>query len=893
MQQEKLKKSLIFYANFCVFACSGFHKFANIYSEMKKILSFILISAVCIFNADAASRTENTKSRGKNTTITLPEKSSRSTTSRNAIKTTVSQRSAIPVTILPQRTTTKKTATRTPVSRTANLTTKNVTARATTTNQATTETRTGAEYEQCKEAFFSCMDQFCELKNDTFKRCSCNDRIFDFQDISETYQQANERLVEFSENLDVVGMAYDQAVTMKTASEGEDALAEDKSASKQLLQAIMNSIKGGDTSVGGKYKNLNSVTISADMSNAFGMEDSGQLIASYNGSTLYKAVYPKCRNAVKEDCNDASLQRAVNAYLMAIEQDCNSVEAALVAQQKSLKASTHQSSAMLDLARVENRKNHNSDDIATCIANVEKAIQSEEVCGEGYHKCLDNGRFIDVTTGKPLTGVADFYKLGEILTFRDNSDIKDQKLSSIQSNRTFVKYFENKTKKFAEDALDKCTEDADFVWQQYLDMALLDIYYAQQSKVKEIKQSCFDLVAQCYDNKNTAIANAMANLTGDSSLLLKPEAISLTKTMCNDYIESCNSMFANNIIQDYIATKESTDTKNACRGIVQQCFNKFGGTNYGNFYSKQNGLFVKGEALDWFTLYKKDTYNQPITDEDNNGIIVSPCAQQIAKIEECADKLEEIFGGFDKYYNTNAADTGAFEGYNYYLNSPRPGMSSVIQRTHSYNARNIRPTGVASEIYYEIMETLANNCNSLGGKFVKYEQATQYGYKADDLCKIDSNNADSVFYIDPVINNKRSLTYWYHFSPEENMCPSGYAVEVDTQSWGICSCWENGGYRSKNGTIPTCRPIIPATTGPSTTEDETCSAETLCKENETVPDLCAQPRSNTSQYWCQQSILSSRGQLCPTVYLDSDSWCATSTGETIDTVKDKVPERIR
>ena len=71
---------------------------------------------------------------------------------------------------------------------------------------------------------------------------------------------------------------------------------------------------------------------------------------------------------------------------MTIEQDCNTIEAALQKQQKNLKAATYQSSAMLDLARVENRQKHNSDDIATCLENVETAIQSDEVCGSDYHK---------------------------------------------------------------------------------------------------------------------------------------------------------------------------------------------------------------------------------------------------------------------------------------------------------------------------------------------------------------------------------------------------------------------------------------------------------------------------------------------------------------------------
>lgn len=861
---------------------------------MKKILYFILISVVCVCNADAAVRGANTATRAKNTT-TQSTKNARTTTSRGAVKTVVSSRSAKNVSVLSPRTSTKNVATRTATtSRSATISPqKNITARAS-TNQTTSETRTGAEYEQCKNAFFTCMDQFCQLKNDSFRRCSCNDRVFEFQDISETYQKAGEKLTEFSEDLDVVGMTREQALAMKTASEGEDALTEDKSASKQLLQAIMNSIKGGDTTVGGKYKDLNSVTISSDISNAFGMDDSGQIIASYNGATLYKAVYPKCRNAVMEDCNNASLQRAVNAYLMAIEQDCNSVESALSAQQKTLKASTHQSSAMLDLARIENRRNHNSDDVATCLANVETAIKSEEVCGADYHKCLDNGQFIDVSTGAPLTGVVDFYKLGELLTFKTNVDLKDQKLSTIQNNLAFVQVFENKTKKFAKGALDKCTEDADYVWQQYLDRALLDIYYAQKSKVKEIKQSCFDLVAKCYDNQNTSIEKAMANLTGDSSALLKPSVISLTTQMCSKYIDSCNGMFDNNIIQDYIATKDTSDSLNACRAIAQQCFDKFGGTGYNNLYSTQSGLFAAGNALDWFSLYKKDANGAYVLDENKNKIILSPCAKQVAETSACnnpANKfsLEDVFGGFDKYVSPQSDTTSE-------------QLIAYSATSASDKTRQIRTSGIATEVYYKIIDNLYNHCSGLGGYFVEYKYANQYGYKATNLCKIDSSNTNSVFYIDSNANSVRTLVYWYHFGYEENMCPANYGIEVDTQSWGLCSCWENGGYRSKNGTLATCRPIIPSSaSNGSETDDALCEKEDFCKDSyadgENQPEICKQPRANTSKYWCQQTIISSSGQLCPTMNLVKDEngefFCSDDGSNTnnsiIKTVKDKTP----
>ena len=124
--------------------------------------------------------------------------------------------------------------------------------------------------------------------------------------------------------------------------------------------------------------------------------------------------------------------------------------------------------------------------------------------------------------------------------------------------------------------------------------------------------------------------------------------------------------------------------------------------------------------------------------------------------------------------------------------------------------------------------------------------------------------------------------------------PSNYAAETDTQSWGICSCWENGGYRSKNGTIPTCRPIIPATEASLTTEDAICSADVLCsKDDSSEVAMCQQPRSTNSTYWCQQSIVSSDGKICPTMNLirqEDDSYvCADRDDNPVKAVIDSVP----
>ena len=889
---------------------------------MRRILYFITTFALCIGIANAAVRDENATNRNTNNanqtvsrTASTRAVAGRSATVRTATPTvsrTTSQNNATRTTATrPSSSSNRPTATRTSgttVARTGNNTTRAATARAAapvvsraaTNTSAMSETRTGAEYEQCKSAYFTCMDQFCELKNDDYRRCSCSNRVFDLTEIRDTMQGASDQLTVFNENLNVVGMTAAQATAMKTATEGENALTSDTSASKQLLQAIMNSIRGGDTSVGGKYSDLNSITLSFDTVNAFGTADAGQIIASYNGQNLYDAVYPQCREAVRADCTDAQLQRAITAYLMAIEQDCNSVETAIENKQKEIKSAIRESSAMLDLARVENRQAHNSSDMATCLTNVENAILSEEVCGSNYHKCLDNGEFIDVSTGAPIAGVENFYELGNLLKFADGVDAADQKLSQITYNRTFVKNFENRVKKFAEPELDKCTEIADVVWSEYLDKAMLDIYYAQQSKVSEIKQGCFDFVSACYMNSEAAITDAMASLTGDDTVILQPDSVTLTTEMCRDYINSCNMMFydqtgGQNIVTDYINNRQETDTLTACRAVVKQCFDNFGGSGYENFYYPYSGLFKTGEALDWFTLYEYDENGNP-----NTAKPVSKCAQQLQEIASCntPEMMENAFGGFDRiiagrgtfsdetvfYFDTDGQYNGEpLEGHaNITYNHKKYGLLDDVatenitiidittnQANGTTNARVLshhepRPTGVATEIYNQIVDTLATQCTNLQGRFVELQFIKQGLYQESNLCL--SNFNGSIEYGGAGGNGTGTaetpnLVNLYGIGQDEDMCPRQYNLDVDTQSWGACLCWENGGRRSKWGKSPKCIAGVPTSTAMN---DAKCTSSN-------VPTSTS---ATAPENWCTLDLNSS-SQVCPYDSTEEEGMCKT------------------
>ncbi|MBR4475717.1 MAG: hypothetical protein IKP05_03480 [Alphaproteobacteria bacterium] len=844
---------------------------------MKKILILIVAFAMGIDAVNAAVRDGNSASRTNGGTTTTVQKRV-STTERKksttAPRVTVLGNTRNTNTVKNSRTSTQRgTATRNIIQPT-----KNVTARAATpVSDATSaaETRTGGAYESCKTAFFSCMDQFCSLKNDDYRRCSCSDRVDSLGAARDVLIEAGEQLTIFTENLDTVGMTAAQASSLRTESEGEHALTTDNSASKALLQAIMNAIRGGDTTVGGRYSELNSINLAFDTSIVFG-GDASQLVATYNGQRLYSAVYPQCRNAVRSECSDTALQRAVTAYLMAIEQDCNTVQTAIEQKQKEMKSAVREGSALLDLARVENRQKHNTDDITTCINNVEDAILSEEVCGANYHKCLDNGEYIDIATGKPIIGVEKFYELGNLLKFAPGLDAATQRLSKTSGNKVFVNNFEKRTKKFAKPALDKCVEIADTVWEEYLDKAMLAIYYAQQSKVSEIKQGCFDFISQCYESTNVSITAAMAQLTGDNAIILQPDRLSLSTQLCQDYISSCDNMFKTDenadvgIIAEYVQNQQQEDVLAACRAVAKQCFDKYGGTGYENFYYPYSGLFDTGKAPDWFTLYDTD-----------GKTLKSPCAKQLDKISSCrdTDMLKKAFGGFDMFYVEKNPTDNTFTIKNhsdtieYGIEKPGEEESDPSTLRH----RDLRAVGVATEIYNQIIDTLSTQCLNINGRFMPVQTLTQDNiYDTTNYCKWRTFTFDTNVVCSTNSAEIQCLYAGYGIASNENMCPRDYGLSVDVQSWGSCSCWDNGGRRSKNGRTATCVAVLPT----ETSQDDSTICSSQLGATTTTPTSYHASTDMAVDKWCTQKAVDSHGRVCPyryfTVKLDANQTPGTT-----------------
>ncbi len=170
----------------------------------------------------------------------------------------------------------------------------------------------------------------------------------------------------------------------------------------------------------------------------------------------------------------------------------------------------------------------------------------------------------------------------------------------------------------------------------------------------------------------------------------------------------------------------------------------------------------------------------------------------------------------------------------------------------NYISRNLRYEGIATEVYNNIIDALENQCFILDGTFLQIsdintESSANIKYNKNNFCltanenfidiqkiynvairyntinKLQKDSTSNIYTQKPITNNLNNISlmelatqniFQQNFSLQqdiiqENICPEKYETQVDTQSWGICSCFANGKRRSNNGTSPRCVATYP------------------------------------------------------------------------------------
>lgn len=459
----------------------------------------------------------------------------------------------------------------------------------TTNTAALREKILNRDYSNCRTVYYDCMDEFCANKDSQLKRCACSARLHDFDKVKKRLDQVEEKMLDFSERLLTVNMDKEDAAALFTATEGENAFnsIKDKSDSQKILDQIAKKLKisSSDDSFN---EGLQSISLSLNIDSAFDSVDllQGVNTTSKEGAALYNAALPVCRQMAAEVCDEEALNLAISGYQMAIEQDCNTVSKSYSSQADQAREKVRESSALLDMSRLDIYQKRNSDDILTCKKKMLTQLSDTSVCGTNLAKCLDmTGHYIDPSTGQAFL-TEDLSNLANLIT----RPTGDATWLSLPGNSTFAQYLRSK-KKYLEPATENCQDIADDVWEIFLEDALAQIKLAQENKLEEVRQSCTTLTTQC-------LSNAAKSLSDFDARALSTFGVTADKTvnaMCDSIKSSCSALMNTTsdgmtLDEDWvggmtqIATDKTYDTiLQTCREVGRACIIQVCRSTSGNF----------------------------------------------------------------------------------------------------------------------------------------------------------------------------------------------------------------------------------------------------------------------------------------------------------------------
>lgn len=634
----------------------------------------------------------------------------------------------------------------------------------------------GGGYAQCREAYNTCMDQFCAKANETYRRCYCSSRFLEFRDKESGLETAKEMLMQFqNNNLAAVGLTEGEANAMYTATVGEQAIKNDTSAAAAMLSEIGDLLSGkkkteSASSTSGSLGLIDTNFLSdigdtwaggGSSDSPFG-RSSGRDLTTMEGAELYKAANDQCLQLVQASCdNDAALNMARSAYSILISQDCNTYEKKISTLTETVEQTVRQAEKILRDARLEEYRAHNSADVNQCLERVKDAITGDMVCGANYKKCLDNtGNYVD-SNGEAIY-TAKLFQLNKLINLYSNDVGTDTSGGDILEKNSGYNQFLDTKREFAASALDTCRDKADLVWTEFKRMAIIEIAQAQDALIEKVKSSCVSTMAECYDEQSGALKD-MDTTTSQYSGAISAYA---AKDMCQEKVAACAALyrdptngeeckFSNDgvllngdkcgmkSLRAFVDIVDSVKVQEGCKEALQNYLKTTCAATDGSKYPYPWGCRSETEhtmaELLWThakTYCKDPTSSKSITEDETVAAAIDEMVEQFGKdlydIQEtaCEDSDGIWRDVLDAEEVASARETGLEPAYYFTANNGRePDISPREEKTIEVDGGTTRAGYNQHEYGYCLKNTVRYHC------LAQDESTGSLGYATYDASK--------------------------------------------------------------------------------------------------------------------------------------------------------------
>ena len=405
----------------------------------------------------------------------------------------------------------------------------------------------GGGYSSCRDAYATCMDQFCAIADDAYRRCFCSDKFATLRDTTDNINTALSMLVDFqNNNLNAINKTAAEVNAMYSSTAGEEAIKKDTSASQKMLDEIGDILSGKKTKKGSSSGNSSLGIIdftgladvgdvwSSNSSTAFNSRASDGM-SGLEGRALYKRASSQCASIMGANCaSDTMFNLASSAYSIMVTQDCNVLEKTVNAKKENLMQTVRKAEQILREARLEEYRAHNSQDVNECLNKVEAAMTEPLVCGQNYEKCLDyTGLYVNATTGEPIPH--QLFDLNKIAPVLGDIDV-------LESNPRWNDFLDSK-QKFVVTALDTCRNLADDVWLEYKRSAMVRIAQMQDAKIEQFKNSCVQTIKECYNTNDDTLKDLTDDVLGGTAYDVGATRAITVRNVCYQDVLACAAMY--------------------------------------------------------------------------------------------------------------------------------------------------------------------------------------------------------------------------------------------------------------------------------------------------------------------------------------------------------------
>lgn len=475
----------------------------------------------------------------------------------------------------------------------------------------------GIYNQECYDAYYGCMDQFCIPDNANGGSCTCsNDSIAyekEFAEIQKIIEEANRISTVEVEKV----KAGAQADIIFTGTREYD--------ENGNVKKVDDLLAGKDTKAESRQKLLDMFNVDFDDDDDV-FEDGGAIdIAGKSGDALRSAAESICREQMPDSCEkDMNFLRQV--YTRQIVSDCTAFKNSLASKRQAAEIELANAEGAVRAAQKESFDAANKYDLGTCMVEFKKCMQTEDACGKDWDNCVFTIASENMQNNKAQSTANTTVKT--VKTY----DITESTMEILSSKRTIC-----------EKVLDQCVVVRDNVWPAFLREAAPTIRVAEQKAESKFRQSCLTNISQCIQTacRDDIVGKGVATM---DACLSRPD---MARSFCKVEIDPCERMEP--LIWGYVTDKLAAMRVDACTQEVKDCFTDDTrcGADFSNCIGMDYDYIHDICPLDKLVVCKANNPDFSMDDLDSMlmGLYLNIDNQALDQCQELVDKkMAEICG---------------------------------------------------------------------------------------------------------------------------------------------------------------------------------------------------------------------------------------------------------